>query len=119
MQSVFCPALDGANLSTKSTSMSILASLLPFLICMVSVRIYIERYKQCKVSADVIAAQNELIEELKKSREESRREREFNSDGGEDLLFENPNHPKSSESDAEDSEEGSEKQEEEFIGQSP
>ncbi|KAJ7595086.1 hypothetical protein C8J56DRAFT_1161559 [Mycena floridula] len=60
-------------------------------------QIYLERYKLCRTSAEVTAAQETLLEELEQNWQDSRRQTETNSDGGEDLLFENPNHRRSPE----------------------
>ncbi|KAG6808525.1 hypothetical protein H0H92_003829 [Tricholoma furcatifolium] len=81
-------------------------------------RTLIERYKTCTSADEVSAMQERIIDDLEKSWEESRRQKEEHGDE-EDLLVENPNHqrweesesdgeaPPDSDSDAADGEEPS------------
>ncbi|KIK66165.1 hypothetical protein GYMLUDRAFT_38688 [Collybiopsis luxurians FD-317 M1] len=82
-------------------------------------RPFLEKYKKCTTAAEVSAAQDQVIDELENSWEESRREKnahinssDFGLDG-EDLLFKNPNHRRQESSgeddDGEDGDEDGEK----------
>lgn len=54
---------------------------------------YIERYRTCKTSEEVVQMQEQIIKELEDSYESSRREKDARAnDGNEDFLVANPNH---------------------------
>ncbi|KAJ7281361.1 DUF367 family protein [Mycena rebaudengoi] len=55
-------------------------------------RMFLERYKTCDTAAEVSAMQERIMDDLDKSWEESRREKERGPTDSEDLLFSNPNH---------------------------
>ncbi|KAJ7180794.1 hypothetical protein C8R46DRAFT_1070632 [Mycena filopes] len=69
-------------------------------------RTYFERYKTCTTAADVSAMQEKIMDDLEKSWEDSRKDKERapDDDGGEDLLFVNPNHQRDSDSGSESDE---------------
>ncbi|KIJ58943.1 hypothetical protein HYDPIDRAFT_44229 [Hydnomerulius pinastri MD-312] len=75
-------------------------------------RVYLEKYKTCKSSAEVSAMQDAIITELEESYEESRRDKgkgtEMNTGSTEDLLVPNPNHALLEASASEGEEEGEE-----------
>ncbi|KAJ3836474.1 DUF367 family protein [Lentinula raphanica] len=55
-------------------------------------RHFIEKYKKCSTAAEVSMAQDQVMEELERNWEESRRDKNQHGEASEDLLFENPNH---------------------------
>jgi len=62
-------------------------------------RTFLEQYKECQTAAEVNSTQERIIEDLDKTWEESRRQKDKDTDG-EDLLVSNPNHlPPSSDED--------------------
>ncbi|TEB20511.1 DUF367-domain-containing protein [Coprinellus micaceus] len=64
---------------------------------------YIERYRTCKSSEEVVQMQEKIIRELEESYEESRREKDSRrNDGDEDFLVANPNHRRLDEESDED-----------------
>ncbi|KAJ3751126.1 DUF367 family protein [Lentinula detonsa] len=55
-------------------------------------RYFLEKYKRCSTAAEVVATQDQIIEQLESDWEESRRGKNIHAGDSEDLLFENPNH---------------------------
>ncbi|KAK6967132.1 ribosome biogenesis protein TSR3 [Favolaschia claudopus] len=71
-------------------------------------RAFLERYKTCSTAEEVNTMQELIMDELEKSWEESRREKERGPEDGEDLLVANPNHRRSPESDESEQDEDDE-----------
>ncbi|KAJ7622935.1 DUF367 family protein [Mycena polygramma] len=55
-------------------------------------RTYLERYKTCSTAEEMTAMQEQIMDDLEKSWEDSRRHKERGPDEDEDLLVANPNH---------------------------
>ncbi|KAJ7255444.1 hypothetical protein B0H12DRAFT_1070919 [Mycena haematopus] len=62
-------------------------------------RMFLERYQTCDTAEEVSAMQERIMDELEKSWEDSRRDKERGPGEEEDLLVANPNHSRSSDSD--------------------
>ncbi|KAJ7759136.1 hypothetical protein B0H16DRAFT_1534492 [Mycena metata] len=80
-------------------------------------RTFLQRYKTCTTAAEVSAMQEKIMDDLEKSWEESRREKERapDEDGGEDLLFVNPNHQRHSDSEGDSDEDEDEDEGEDVV----
>ncbi|KAG6379945.1 DUF367-domain-containing protein [Boletus reticuloceps] len=62
------------------------------LICVSSLRVYLDKYKTCESAKEIAAMQDAILAEIENSYEESRKYKEFASRSTEDLLVPNPNH---------------------------
>ncbi|KAF7328655.1 Ribosome biogenesis protein TSR3 [Mycena sanguinolenta] len=74
-------------------------------------RMFLERYQTCSTSEEVSAMQERIMEELEKSWEDSRRDKERGTGEEEDLLVANPNHFRNSDSEESDESEGEDEDE--------
>ncbi|KAJ6518963.1 hypothetical protein C8R45DRAFT_10628 [Mycena sanguinolenta] len=66
-------------------------------------RMFLERYQTCGTADEVSAMQERIMEELEKSWEDSRKDKERGPGEEEDLLVANPNHTRPSDSESDES----------------